>query len=226
MYEPAYQHAHSDSFGLLEFFRRAPKAHFGRFVFYCLLMNMGLGFVGPFLGWYLLDQLGFSPAGFAAVLATSMLSGVLTQPLWGRLIDRVGSKRVLAIGGIGVTFTPLLLLTCSTFPQFVAVMFYDGVCTAAFNIAVGNYLYDVVTPPKRTRCAALYNLFISVGALLGNFGGALVGQFIHLPITVAGATLSRPFAALLICAVVIRLLTNAALLRSFEEFRLRRPTFN
>ena len=65
VYEPAYQHARSDSFSLLEFMRRAPKAHFGRFVFYCLVMNIGLGFVGPFLGWYLLDQLGFTPAGFA-----------------------------------------------------------------------------------------------------------------------------------------------------------------
>ena len=226
VYEPAYQHARSDSFSLLEFMRRAPKAHFGRFVFYCLVMNMGLGFVGPFLGWYLLSQLGFTPAGFATVLAAGMLAGVISQPLWGRLIDRFGSKRILAIGGIAVVFTPLLLLSCSTFSHFVAVMIYDGISTAAFNIAVGNYLFDVVTPPKRARCAAAYNVFVAVGATLGNFGGALVGEFTPLPLVVAGITLSRPFAAVLLCAAAVRLLGNILLLRSFEEFRLRRPAFN
>jgi hypothetical protein len=84
----------------------------------------------------------------------------------------------------------------------------------------------VVSPPKRARCAAAYNLFINVGATLGNFGGALVGQFMPLPLGLAGITLSRPFAAILVCAAAVRLLANVLLLRTFDEFRLRRPAFD
>ena len=225
VYEPEYRRHPSDRFSLLDFIRRAPKAHFGRFVFYCMLVNMGLGFMAPFVGWYLLDQLRFSTGEFALILAASMALSVASQPLWGRLADRIGNKRVLGIGGIGLVAVPLLVVPCQSLWQFIAVMGYEGIALGAFTIAVGNYIYDVVTPPKRARCVAYYNLFIALGTMLGAFLSALVGQFTPLPLAVAGVTVAQPFTLMLLGSALIRLLPNLLLLGSFDEFRLRRPVF-
>jgi MFS family permease len=225
VHEPTYCHQPSDRFTLLQFIRRAPKAHFGRFVFYCMLMNVGFGFVGPFLGWYLLDQLKFSPVAFAAVMSASLTAGVASQPLWGRLVDRLGSKHVLAIGGIGVVLIPVFLLLCRSFWHFMLAMVYDGVMAAAFSIAVGNYFYDVVTPPKRARCVAYNTLFVALGGAVGAFAGAALGELSPMPLNAAGLVIAQPFTLLLIASAALRLLANLLLLGTFEEFRLRQPVF-
>ena len=40
MHEPPYRRQPSDHFSLLDFIRRAPRAHFGRFVCYCTALNL------------------------------------------------------------------------------------------------------------------------------------------------------------------------------------------
>lgn len=223
IYEPPYRVAQADRFTLLDFIRRAPRAHFGRFVFYCMLINVGVGAVTPFLPWFWLDQRGYSAAAFATVMAANLLAGVLSQPAWGRLVDRLGSKRVLGIGGLGLILSPPLLLICDSFWAFALIMAYDGIVYAAFTSAMATYLYDVVTPPKRVRCAAYNSLFIGAGTLIGSFGSALLGQYGHLPLQVGGVVVAEPFSLMLLCSMAIRLLANAVLLGSFSEFRLRTP---
>lgn len=225
VHEPQYRHAHGDRFTLLEFIRRAPKAHFGRFVFYCMLVHTGLGFVGPFLGWYLLDQRGYSPGEFALVIATGLATCYVSQPLWGRLCDRWGSKRVLGIGGVGLIVIPVLLLLCRELWQFVGVLAFDGFMTGAYTLAVSNYFYDVVTPPKRARCVAYNNLFVAVGGAVGAFAGAALGVLVPLPLRLGPLTLSEPFTVLLAASLFVRLVANVLLLGTFAEFRLRRPAF-
>jgi MFS family permease len=225
VHEPPYRHQQADRFTLLDFIRRAPRAHFGRFVFYGTLMNVGVGAVLPFLPWFWLDQLGFSPAAFATVMTANLLAGVLSQPVWGRLVDRLGSKRVLAIGGLSMIAAPLLLLAGRGFGSYLLIMVYDGVAYAAFTSATATYLYDVVTPGKRARCAAYNTLFTSAGLLAGSFGAALLGQLTPLPLRLAGFSIGQPFVLMLLASALVRLLANVLLLSTFEEFRLRRPAF-
>lgn len=225
VHEPTYQRQPSDRFTLLEFIRRAPRAHFGRFVIYCALIHLAFGLNGPYLGWYLLDQLKFSTGAFAAIITAGLVAGVLSQPLWGRLSDRIGSKRVLVIGGYAIVFTPLVMLPCSSFWHFLLALAYDGIAGAAFAIAVGNYFFDVVTPAKRARCIAYNTLFLAVGGLVGAFAGAIIATAPPIPVVAAHVTIGHPFALLLISSAFVRLLAGLLLLSTFAEFRLRRPTF-
>jgi len=225
IHEPEYHRQPSDRFSLLEFIRRAPRAHFGRFVIYCMLIHLAYGLNGPYLGWYLLDQLKFSTGQFAVILTMGMLANVLSQPLWGRLCDRIGSKQVLVIGGNAIIFLPLALMMCSEFWHFLLAMLYDGISGAAFAIAVGNYFYDVVTPPKRARCVAFNTLFLAVGGLIGTFAGATIAVLAPTPLTLGHITIDHPFALLLISSMIVRLLAGLLMLSTFDEFRLRRPHF-
>ncbi len=225
VYDPEYHRAASDHFTLLDFLRRAPRAHFGRFVFYCMLMYVGIGAVAPFLAWYLLDQRAFSPAAYGTVMTAALLANYGSQPLWGRLLDRAGSKRVLAIGGLGLVLVPVLLLGCRELWHFALAQLYEGIVTAAFTMAMANYYYDVVTPPKRARCYAYLMLFVSLGSVAGNFIGAGLGEWIPLPLGVGQFRVTQPFALMLVVSTVLRLAANLLLLGSFAEFRLSRPAF-
>jgi len=225
MHDVPYTPHPRDRFTLLDFVRRAPRAHFGRFVLYLTLVHVGYGFMGPFYGWYLLDQCQFTTGVYANVLVVGMAIGVFTHALWGRLADRVGNKRVITICGIGAIFFPVLLLFCRTPWHFAAVQFYDGVMTAGYAIATGNYIFDVVSPPKRARCVAYYTLFITVGITLGAFPGALVAKYVPMPLALGPLSITHAFQLLLVGSVILRLLANVLLLGSFQEFRLSRPVF-
>ena len=225
MHEPPYQRHPSDHFTLLDFIRRAPRAHFGRFVFYCMGLNAGVGFIGPFFFWYILAELHFSPLAFAAIGAINWLANYGSSIVWGHVADRVGNKRVLAIGGIGLALVPLLLLVSDHFWWFAIAQAYDGIVTSAFSIASANYLFDVVTVPKRARCSAYNALFGAAGTAVGTFGAALVATCTPLPLHVAGVTIGHPFVLLCLGSALLRLLPSLLLLGSFQEFRLQRPVF-
>ncbi len=225
MHDPPYVRTPSDDFSLLDFLRRAPRANFGRFVFYLTLIHIGYGFMGPFYGWYLLDQCQFTTGVYANILVVGLAIGVFTQALWGRLADRVGNKRIITICGIGAIFFPLLLIFCRSPWHFAAVQLYDGVMTAGFAIATGNYIFDVVSPPKRARCVAYYTLFITVGIALGAFPGALVAKYVPMPLVLGPLSITHAFQLLLVGSVIFRLLANVLMLGSFQEFRLSRPVF-
>lgn len=220
MHEPPYDPHPSDRFSLLDFIRRAPHAHFGRFVLYCMLVYAGIHFVVPCFNWYLLDQLRIGPAAFAWIWSAQLLSLYGSSPLIGRLADRVGSKRVLALGGIGLTAVPLLLMASSNFYYLLAVQVCDGVAMAAFTIAALNYLFDIVTPGKRARCTAYSALFNALGMTLGTFGGAAVALLAPASGMLVGVHIGHPFMFVLLVAVAARLLPNLVLLRSFREWRL------
>ena len=163
----------------------------------------------------------FSPVDFLVLKPVILLALFGMQPLWGRLSDRVGTKRVLAIGGIATALIPVFLLVADNVWTLGAALIYDGIAWAAFNLAAGNYLFDIVTPPKRARCTAFYNLFFSTGLALGIFAGGLVAAYVPLPLTIAGIRIEHAFTLLLVLSALFRLLPNVLLLGSFGEYRLR-----
>lgn len=67
------------------------------------LYLMGLGIFFPYYGLYLRQNLGLRGTQAGLVLAVIPLVGLLTQPLWGQLADRTGSRRlVLAVVSAGL----------------------------------------------------------------------------------------------------------------------------
>ena len=78
------------------------------FLFMC-----GWGIVFPYYSLYLGRELGLSPSQVGIVMTMFPLMGILTQPFWGQLADRTGSRRrVLAIvaAGTGVVGAGLVLM--------------------------------------------------------------------------------------------------------------------
>jgi MFS family permease len=213
MFEPSYRRAASDRFTLAQFIRRMPYGHFGRFTIYVTALMVGVGLAGPFFWWYMFGPLKLSTREFAVLGTAHLAVHFGSQPLWGRLADRIGNKAVLAIGGVGIALIPVIWLVSTNYAYLLVAQMYDGCVWGAFAIASGNYLYDTCTPPKRARCTAYYNLFLAAGGLVGAFLGAAIAPL-------AAKLGMAPFTLLLVVSAAGRMLPNLTLLPLFADTRI------
>jgi DHA1 family tetracycline resistance protein-like MFS transporter len=161
------------------------KASLGTLFLTVFLDLLGFGLVIPFLPG-VARHLGAS--SFVATLPAVAYSAMqfLFIPIWGRLSDRVGRRKVLlwsiAATAAGMT---LLGLSQSLVLLFIA-RFWSGIATA--NIAVAQaYIADVTPPEKRARGMGIIGMAFGLGFIIGpSVGGALGGViFLGRPGTLA-----------------------------------------
>lgn len=176
-YEPKYEVLEESQFTLMQFLKRAPSANFGKFVFYLCLMNLVVYIAAPFFTPYMLKDLNMSYMAFTAVNATAILAKYMTMPIWGRLSDKYGTKKILGLAGIIMPIVPLLWLLSGNFWYILAIQAYTGLAWAAFEMASFNFILDVTTPQKRATCVAYYNLLNGWSILAGAVIGGLIIRY-------------------------------------------------
>lgn len=223
MHEPSYHPKKEEIFTMAEFIKRAPKGNFGRFVFYQTMFYMGSSIAGAYFGWYWLDASGLNlnMRDYAILTLFQMITLFGAQPIIGRIADRIGNKKVMAWGGLGIALIPALWLVSRDFAYCCAVQIYDGVVWAAFSLASWNYIFDCVTPPKRARCMAFYTFFVlGIGSTIGCFVGASIAELVAYPVGLFGFSIGK-FELLLIVSFFGRLWPSLALLPTFKEMRIK-----
>ncbi len=167
-YEPKYETSEEAQFTLMQFLKRAPSANFGKLVFYLCLMNFSVYVSAPFFTPYMLKDLHMSYLIFTISNAISILMKYITIPVWGRLSDKYGTKKLLGLAGYTMPLVPFMWLLSGNFWYICLVQAYTGVVWAAFEIASFNFILDVTTPQKRATCVAYYNLLNGLAILTGS----------------------------------------------------------
>jgi MFS family permease len=179
MEEPDYAPRTSDYFTFRQFLARSSRSNYARFTFGIALMYFCVHLSGPFFALYQLKTLNWTYLQFMLSTGTQAAVTFATQWWWGRLGDRRGSRFVLLASGTLCSVLPTLWCLTTDFRVILAIQTLAGFCWGGFNLATGNFLYEAVTPPKRARCAAYFNLITACGI----FAGALTGTwlFAHAP---------------------------------------------
>lgn len=171
--EPGYTVSAVHKFSFLSFIRRAPHSNFARFVFFTAAMQCAVSIAGPYFAIYMLRDLGFSYLQFALCIAIQLTVQFIFMQHWGRLTDLFGSKRILEVTGIGVSFSGLLWLFSSKIWFIIICQIYSGMMWAGYNLAAANFLFDAVSPPKRATCTAymavITGTFSFLGSLMGGY---------------------------------------------------------
>ncbi|MGH2560928.1 MAG: MFS transporter, partial [Thermomicrobiales bacterium] len=72
------------------------------------LVWFGAGLVGPVMAPYIIHDLGAPTAFFGIAAVVAAFIGLLVQRRWGRFGDERGARAVLLLGGVAVTFPPIL----------------------------------------------------------------------------------------------------------------------
>ncbi|MFA5146245.1 MAG: MFS transporter [Candidatus Omnitrophota bacterium] len=174
MYEPPLIIKDEHRFTLIDFLKRIPKANFGRFVVFAAATNFAVFLASPFFAVYMLRDLGFNYLKYAIVSMASTLTIISLMNAWGRHADHVGNRRVLRVTSIFFPVIPVLWLFSSNIVYLILIQIFSGFFWSGFNLSVSNFIYDAVTPEKRTRCIAYFSVVNGIAI----FFGAAIGGYL------------------------------------------------
>lgn len=200
-------------------------ARFVRFTAFTAAMSLALAVAGPFVTVYMLRDLGFSYAQFAAATAGFVLAQFASLRVWGRLADVFGNRAVLSMTSLLIPLVPLGWMLSSSFVWVVCLQLAAGWAWAGYSLAQGNYLHDIVPAGQRARYWATHNFLGTVGASLGALLGGWLSVRWPSQIELLGRTLEWPSGlwGLLLVSALLRALVLGACVARLEESRTVRP---
>jgi len=181
-YEPKFKYDPESYFSLGSFMKRLRNSNLGRFVLYSALLRAAVTISGPFFAVYMLRELNFSYPAYISMTVASSLGSIAILSIWGRLVDRFGTVKVIIISGIMLSFIPLLWLVSRNWYYLLLVNAFGGAAWGGFGLSGGNFIFDVVPREKRSFAFAYYNIFIGAGIFIGASIGGLIATHSSLKI--------------------------------------------
>src|SRR5690349_13810343 len=118
------------------------------------------------------QQLGLSDTALGVVLFTLPVGLMLSLPIAGWLISRVGSRKVVVLGALVYSSTLVTLGLAENVWQLVAGLFLFGLSGNMVNISVNTQAVSVESLYDKTIMASFHGLWSLAG-----FTGAAVGTF-------------------------------------------------
>ena len=162
--------------------RRIGALYFLAFVF-SMLWNGNV----PILSIYVLDLLPDDAANVAneafwvgAVAVALGISGLVSMPIWGRVLDRHDPKRVLAFATAAAAATHLPLLVLDTPLQLVISRVAFGISAAAMQPAIVRLLKDHAPRGMDARAISYGSSFQFIAMGLAPFFAGLIGPALGL----------------------------------------------
>ncbi|MFO0907888.1 MAG: MDR family MFS transporter [Isosphaeraceae bacterium] len=108
------------------------------------------------------------------VFSAYLLASTVTTPLYGKLADRLGRKRVLLFGLLMFGLGSMLSGLAQSMPQLIAARVVQGLGAGAVGPIVVTMLGDLFTLRERARVQALFSVVWGVSSLAGPYlGGRL-----------------------------------------------------
>lgn len=125
------------------------------------------------------------------------LAQVLTFRWWGRMAERYGNGKMLAVAALGMAAAPVLTIASTNMYYLLFVNLVTGAPVAGTTLLLFNYLLEVSPEQHRTAYISYYNVILSViGFIAPEVGifflkhlGMTGGMVISTALRLAGAIL-------------------------------------
>ncbi len=160
-------------FSILNFLFRLRESNYAKFVLFVAMMNFSVNLASPYFAVLMLKDLKFSYLLYTMINISATLTIFLAMRRWGRHADKVGNLKVIRFTAPLIGIIPFLWILNRTPIFLLFAQIFSGFLWAGFNLSCTNFIYDAVSPAKRTRCIAYYNVFnglaLCAGALCGGF---------------------------------------------------------
>lgn len=145
---------------------------------------IGFGIVVPILPFYA-EKYGANATVLGLLLMSFAAMQFLFSPIWGRLSDRIGRKKVLLLTMAGSVGGLLILGLANSLALLFAGRILSGIFGANISVA-SAYVTDVTTPENRAKGMGMIGAAFGIGFILGPaLGGALSVYGYHVPILTA-----------------------------------------
>lgn len=157
-----------------QFLKNLWSNQFGKFTVCTSLLNFGANFAAPFFAVYMLEDLKYTYTKYTIMAMIPTLATIVTIPISGRLIDRVGTVRPMKSFAVVIASLSLWWLFSHNFWWLACVQIVAGISWAAYGLSSFNYSIEVVEPLKRVPSLAYANVLNSIAISAGAAtGGAL-----------------------------------------------------
>ena len=215
MDEPPHRKDPASDFTFLMFLRRFRESNFLKFVIFSGSLTFATFLAAPFFAVFMLRDLHLSYVTYMALQVCASLAAFIALPLWGRHADLVGNVRVLRLCSFLAALIPILWLFSDNPAYLMLVQMFSGFSWSGVTLSSGNFIYDAVTPQKRVRCIAYFNVINGLALFLGaSLGGYLASSLPPL----LGQRMLALFTLSGLCRAGVYLLLS----RSFREVRAAR----
>lgn len=173
MYEPPFKNAKESYFSFFDFIKRAKASNFAKFVIFTACLNFCVNLASPFFSVFMLRDLRFNYLTYTFVMVAATITQIFLFGRWGKHADKVGNLRVLKFTSFIIASLPFWWVINQNPGYLMCVQVISGFAWSGFNLCAVNFIFDAVTPEKRTRCIAYFNfmngLALCAGALLGGY---------------------------------------------------------
>jgi len=173
----------------LPWFRGLPR-EVGVLAAIAFCVALGFGIVAPALPVFA-RTFGVSAFLAAAVISVFAFMRLITAPVAGGLVNRIGERAVLSAGLIIVAVSSLLAGFSATYTQLLLLRGVGGIGSAMFTVSAMALLLRTAGPNQRGRASSAFQAGFLFGGITGPaVGGIVVGISIRMPFFVYAATLA------------------------------------
>jgi len=145
---------------------------------------IGFGIVIPILPFYA-ESYGANAAVLGLLLTSYAVMQFFFSPVWGKLSDRIGRKKVLLLTMGGSVFGLVILGLADSLTLLFVGRILSGIFGANISVATA-YVTDVTTEENRARGMGLIGAAFGIGFILGPaIGGILSVYGYSVPILTA-----------------------------------------
>ncbi|MGX7059203.1 MFS transporter [Vagococcus humatus] len=154
-------------------------------IFNLFLVFLGVGLVIPVIP-QLKEEMGFSGATMGMMISIFAIAQLITSPISGILSDKIGRKKMIAIGMIIFSLSELLFGLAQTKTGFYVSRGLGGVAAALLMPSVTAFVADMTTIAERSKAMGMVSAAISGGFIIGpGVGGFIAYLGIRAPFFVA-----------------------------------------
>lgn len=178
--EPEPMPVGNRSVGLAEVWSRvrAPlgsqRGRDARLIVYMLAANGAAQIGSPCVHPYLLKDLHQPYASYAALVGLVVLAKVLVLGPMGGVAKRIGARRLLLMGGVGVVPLGFLFAASSSVWWLAASQVYSGIAWAAWELATFLLVLEHLRPEERTSLMSTYYAANACAIAAGSMVGGLL----------------------------------------------------
>jgi len=181
------------------------------FIVFGAIWGFAYNSLGPFYPVFMYRQLGLSTDKVCLFIILNTIGAAVTMPTWGRLLDRLGNKSVMAAAVIlwQAQFFVWIFLTPENTWLLYPLWIWNGFTWAGFTLGLFNMLLKLIPPEAKTIAIGINTAVTSiVTAVAPVLSGAAITAAINRgwdPMRVYHwAFVIQTAPALLSCAVLLR----------------------
>jgi predicted MFS family arabinose efflux permease len=200
-YEKKLKKKKPDDESFFKFIKKIRKTNFGKFTLFRGMFAVSIAISSSIIAIYLLRNLKFDYLSYILISLAGTLFTVVLLNIWGKVADKYGNYKVLALTSIFIPITPLLwIISSSKIYLFLIPAVLGGTSWAGFIMASTNYIYLNTNSQNQEKYISYLNMVIGIGAFIGAGISAILLKVVDIKFI-------EPIILLFIISFVLRTIT-------------------